>query len=104
MYELQYSPRQRRKQRGQGKAEIGKSLVEDGLVEAFDLVRRADAQRGALVDARDLHVEHRLTRHAIARLAARLLDEQACRTSCGTDGRWVGDRLLAGWLPGWLVS
>ena len=74
---------------GRGR-QTSESLVEDGLVEAFDLVRRADAQRGALVDARDLHVEHRLARHAIARLAARLLDEQACRASCGT----VGGRLL----------
>merc|ERR1740124_1442853 len=53
------------------------SLLEDHLVETVDLVGGADAQRGALVDAGDLDVEHRAAGDAVRRLAARRLDKVA---------------------------
>ena len=60
-----------------GVASVVGAVDADHLVEAVHFVRGADAQRGPLVDGVDLHVEHRAARHAVGRLAAGLLDEQA---------------------------
>ena len=51
-------------------AKSSRSLLEHDLVEAVDLVGGADAERGALVDARDLDVEHRAAGDAVGGLAA----------------------------------
>ena len=50
-------------------AKSSRSLLEHDLVEAVDLVGGADAERGALVDARDLDVEHRAAGDAVGGLA-----------------------------------
>mmetsp|Transcript_1837 Transcript_1837/g.5492 ORF Transcript_1837/g.5492 Transcript_1837/m.5492 type:complete len:447 (-) Transcript_1837:2-1342(-) len=50
---------------------------EDERVEPVHLVRRADRDRGALVDSLDRHVEDGASRHSVRRLAAGGLDEKA---------------------------
>mmetsp|Transcript_15270 Transcript_15270/g.41016 ORF Transcript_15270/g.41016 Transcript_15270/m.41016 type:complete len:278 (-) Transcript_15270:526-1359(-) len=75
----------------------GLLLAKHHLVEAVDLVGGANAERSALVDARDLHVEHGAASDTIRRLATCLLNKE--RKGSGLESKAeLRGRVLGGWV------